>query len=111
MKRENTGDPLTADDVAERLSNAMLRTWRILLDVRQDPELYKEVRGSRYFTVFPHQLIEELELWRHRPASNGPRTRWHMDCYTSQEVVEMSGKTETLTMGCLLNQDDCPMKP
>lgn len=113
MKREKATDPLTPDDVAERLSKAMLRCWRILMDVRQDPDLYREVRNSHYLTVLPHQLVEELELWYDRPALDTYKKnrRAHMDCYTSVPVEEMSGESYTITSGCWLGEEDCPMKP
>jgi hypothetical protein len=101
VKREKVTDPLTPDDVAERLSKAMLRCWRILMDVRQDPDLYREVRNSRYLTVLPHQLVEELEHWYDRPALDTYKKnrRAHMDCYTGM----FPGR-------CGLGHDDCPMK-
>lgn len=69
MKRQSTAEPLTADDVAERLSHAMLRCWKILMDVRQaEGTLFEDVKHSRYFNVMPYQLIEELELWQTKEA-------------------------------------------
>lgn len=67
MKRQSTAEPLTPDDIAERLSTAMLRTWRILLDVRQNEDLWDAVKHSRYLVVMPSQLIEELQRWTDHP--------------------------------------------
>lgn len=65
-KRTSTADPLTEHDVAERLDHAALRTLRILLDVRQDPELWRAVRSSRYHTNVLDLLATELAEWRQR---------------------------------------------
>lgn len=47
-KRYSTQDPLTEHDVAERLSHAMLRTWKILADINNDPVLRDAVASSRF---------------------------------------------------------------
>ena len=60
-KRLSTSEPLTEHDVAERLSNAMLRVWRILADVTDEPVLHEAVRTSRFLVVMPAQLIEALQ--------------------------------------------------
>jgi hypothetical protein len=63
MKRLSTSDPLTADDVADRLNRAMVRTMRILMEVRQTEGLFDEVKRSRYLTLMPADLAAELALW------------------------------------------------
>lgn len=74
-KRLSTDDPLTEHDVADRLDKAMLRVWRILLDVRQDPVLYEAVRQSRYRTNVMHELMKELDVWR-EPNPHRRECRW-----------------------------------
>jgi len=63
MKRANATEPLTPDDVAERLSHAAERTLRILMDVRQDEDLMEQVKHSRYLTDGLHVLAQELHKW------------------------------------------------
>lgn len=67
MKRLSTADPLTPDDVAERLDRAALRTLRILMDVRQHPDLQEPVKHSRYLTNVLPALAAELETWGFTP--------------------------------------------
>ena len=62
-KRHSTEDPLTEHDVAERLSHAMLRVWRILTAITDDPVLHEAVKHSRFLVVQPYQLIEALEAF------------------------------------------------
>lgn len=63
MKRCSTTDPLTPDDVAERLDHAALRVLRILMDVRQIEGLCDAVKQSRYLTNTCHDLAAELVVW------------------------------------------------
>lgn len=70
MKRFSTDQPLTADDVAERLDHAALRLLRIMYDVRQTPgTLLADVRRSRYFTNAVNALAYELGMdeWNIEP--------------------------------------------
>lgn len=60
-KRLSTAEPLTEHDVAERLSHAMERTWRIIEEVVGDPALHQGVYSSRYLNVHPDQLIDALQ--------------------------------------------------
>lgn len=70
MKRQNPSEPLTADDVAERLDRAAVRVLRILLDVRQaDGDLCVEVKGSRYLTNSLAWLAAELAAWGVEPCA------------------------------------------
>jgi hypothetical protein len=63
-KRHSTDQPLTEHDVADRLSNAMLRALRILEDSRQ-LGLMAEVKSSRYYhPELIHYLEKELEAWK-----------------------------------------------
>lgn len=60
MKRLRTSDPLTADDVAERLNRSALRTLALLMEIRQSGELNAEVRASRYLTNVLDMLGDEI---------------------------------------------------
>lgn len=71
-KRSSVEEPLTEHDVAERLSNAMLRVWRIVDDVTADPELHSLVWHSRFLVVMPGQLIEALEHFAREPDQPEP---------------------------------------
>jgi hypothetical protein len=62
-KRLSTNEPLTPHDVAERLDKAALRTLRILTEVREDPDLFGQVKHSRYHTNVCRLLADELENW------------------------------------------------
>lgn len=62
-KRRSPDEPLTEHDVAERLSKAALRTWRILSEARQ-LGLMDQVKHSRYLPGGElRALREELDLW------------------------------------------------
>lgn len=64
MKRLHTSDPLTADDVAERLDRAAMRALQILMEVRQTEGLFEAVKGSRYHTSIVGMLGKEItEHW------------------------------------------------
>lgn len=63
MKRLSTDDPLTPDDVAERLVKAAMRTLRVLLDVRQTDGLFDDVKRSRYLRGSLNLLADELREW------------------------------------------------
>jgi len=63
VKRLSTSDPLTPDDVAERLAKAAVRTWTILAECRQDPVLFEAVKASRYEAGALAGLAAELGLW------------------------------------------------
>jgi hypothetical protein len=68
VKRTSTDEPLTPDDVAERLTRAAMRTLRIMLDVRQSPDLYPAVRRSRYLLPDILELLSaELDEWGIKP--------------------------------------------
>lgn len=70
MKRLSTDDPLTADDVAERLDKALVRVLRIMLDVRQtEGNLLADVRKSRYLTNSINAVAYELQTdeWNVQP--------------------------------------------
>jgi len=58
---------LTADEVAQRLERAAMRTLRILMDIRQAPGLNEQVRASRHL-VSLHELDAELGRWLGRSA-------------------------------------------
>lgn len=57
-----TGRALTADEVAQAAQRSVLRTLRILMDVRKTPGLYESVRGSMHF-VSLHELQREVDIW------------------------------------------------
>lgn len=63
MKRANTTDPLTPDDVAERTDRAAMRALRILMDVRQSVDLFEQVKRSRYLTNSLELLQAEIEAY------------------------------------------------
>jgi hypothetical protein len=63
MKRLSTKDPLTPDDVAERLAKSAVRTWTILAECRQDPVLFEAVKASRYEAGALAGLMSELREW------------------------------------------------
>ena len=78
MKRLSTSDPLTADDVAERLDKAAERVLHILMDTRQqEGDLYEQVRGSRYLKGALELLAGELAVWEVTPKrwEDLPRVR------------------------------------
>lgn len=74
MKRLSTSEPLTADDVAERVSKAAMRLLSILMDYRQqEGDLFKEISGSRYLDAGVLQAVykelgdaNELDRGAHR---------------------------------------------
>lgn len=81
MKRLRPTDPLTADDVAERLNRAIFRALRILMEVRQDPNLFEQVKQSPYLVCgIPEELRDEMQRWvpqqphgpRPKPAAGPP---------------------------------------
>jgi len=63
-KRSGTDQPLTEHDVAERFSNALLRVWRIASELQEDPEMWEQVKHSRYLVVLPSQVTETLSTLR-----------------------------------------------
>ena len=67
-KRLSTDDPLTEHDVAERLSAAMLRVYRILSDVVADPTLHFHVKHSRYLSMMPSESEQMLARFREGPT-------------------------------------------
>lgn len=77
MKRTDTDQPLTADDVAERLDKAMLRVVRIMYDTRQMPgDLMEQVKASRYRTNIGNMLAAELATWGIEPRTPDDVTTW-----------------------------------
>lgn len=76
MKRTSADQPLTPDDVAERLDKAALRVLRIMYDIRENggPELLAQVRSSRYLTNAVNALAAELAMddWNIEPQSLRP---------------------------------------
>lgn len=79
MKRTSTNQPLTSDDVAERLDRAALRTLRILMDARQQVGLFEPVKHSRYLTNTLAALAAEIGLWgiapQEMPTTPSPAPR------------------------------------
>lgn len=68
MKRLSTSDPLTADDVADRLNRALDRALRIMWDVRRtEGDLLDEVKRSRYLGPAGHHVAYELQRWGFDP--------------------------------------------
>lgn len=69
MKRLRTTDPLTADDVADRLDRAIDRVLRIMWDVRRtEGTLMDEVKHSRYLASGGgNHLAHELDRWGFSP--------------------------------------------
>lgn len=61
MKRQSTDEPLTPDDVAERLDKALVRVLRIMYEVRtREGSLLADVRQSRYLGPAINHVAYEL---------------------------------------------------
>lgn len=73
-KRLSTEDPLTEHDVAARLDKAALRTYRILVEVRE-MGLKDQVKSSRYLTNIINALAAELQAWEIEPRELPPARR------------------------------------
>lgn len=67
-KRLSPDEPLTEHDVAERLSKALERVYRILADVEQDPRLHRAVLRSRYLSMLPNDSVRPLERFYAGPV-------------------------------------------
>lgn len=67
-KRLSTDEPLTEHDVAERLSKALLRVWRIAEEVTADPMLHRAVLSSRYLAVSLPNVLDALSRLRQDPV-------------------------------------------
>lgn len=71
MKRLSTSDPLTADDVADRLNRALDRALRIMWDVRLNGGelMWERVKMSHYLHASPagNHLAHELQRWGFEP--------------------------------------------
>lgn len=63
-KRHSTDQPLTEHDVAERLTHAALRTYTILVQMREQ-DMMDVVKSSRYHHPELLQMLrDELEAWK-----------------------------------------------
>lgn len=67
MKRSNPQEPLTPDDVAERLDRAAMRVLHILMDIRQTDGLQEQVEQSRYLRGSLEALRAEMDRWAIEP--------------------------------------------
>lgn len=63
---------LTPDDVAKKLENAALRVWRIMMDARQNEDLYPALQNSQYtHSGALSGLMAELLAWEIKPMKRG----------------------------------------
>lgn len=78
MKRLSTSDPLTPDDVADRLNRALDRVLRIMWDIQQtEGSLMDEVKRSRYLIGgLPNYVAYELQQWGYEPFPVKGDTRY-----------------------------------
>jgi hypothetical protein len=67
VKRSNPQEPLTPDDVAERLDRAAMRVLHILMDIRQTDGLQEQVEQSRYLRGSLEALRAEMDRWAIEP--------------------------------------------